>query len=306
MRHVITDILIIGAGPAGLAAALYASRAGRKTVVLEGRASTRMNIGYQIENYPGFSSIDSRELLKKFREQAASFGAEFIGGDALSLSLSDETKYVTTSEVMFEARAVILAMGRPMAKDKLIPGEERLAGLGVSYCAVCDGPLYRGLEVAAVGVSPEAVEDILALQAMGCRVHWFTGKLAKDSPPPDSWLKARQQGVSVHGGVEIRAILGEETVEKVAYAAETGEGTLALSGVFIFREVPTGPLLAQAGVKIDHRQCLAVDRHQRTNFEGVFAAGDLTCGGLQVVTAAGEGCVAALGAIAHIRKLAGP
>lgn len=303
MRNLTADVLVIGAGPAGLTAALYAARAGKKTLVLEGRAMPRMSVGYRIENYPGFTSIDSRELLAKFRDQAAAFGAEFARGDTLALSLTTDPKYVTTGEAVIEARAVILATGRPLPREKLIPGEERLTGFGVSYCSVCDGPLFRGREVAALGAPGEADEEVLALHELGCKVHWITGGIKAAAIPPELLAKVERPGISVYAGAEIKEILGNQTVERVTLLTESGERSLAVAGVFIFREVPTGPLLSQAGLAIDHKQCLAVDRFQQTNLEGVFAAGDLTCGGQQVVSAAGEGCVAALGAVAYLRRI---
>lgn len=302
MRSLNAEVLVIGAGPAGLTAALYAARAGKKTLVLEGRAATRMAVGYQIENYPGFTSVDSRELLGKFRDHAAAFGAEFVKGDVLALSLATDPKFVTTSEALIETRAVILAMGRPMSREKLLPGEERLTGLGVSYCAVCDGPLYRGREVAAYGASEEAYEDMLALRGMNIAIHWITGKLKSGADEADLVRKAGAQGIKIYPGAEIKEIVGEKGVERVTIVASGEERPLEVAGLFIFREVPTGPLLSQAGLAIDHKQCLAVDRFQQTNIDGVFAAGDLTCGGQQVVSAAGEGCVAALGAVAYLRR----
>lgn len=302
MRDIKSDILIIGAGPAGLTAAMYAARAGKKVIVLEGRASSRLSVGYEIENYPGFPSIDSRELLARFRDQAVRFGAEVIKGDTLSMSLDADPKFVTTSEAVIEARAVILATGKPFSKERMIPGEERLLGLGVSYCAVCDGPLYRGRDVAAYGPSAEAAEEVLALHQMGSRVRWVTGALKGKELPSEQAARIERQGIPVHRGAELKEIIGTDRVEKVVLKTDSGEESLDVAGVFLFREVPTGPLFAQAGLKLDHRQCLAVDRRQRTNLEGVFAAGDVTCGSLQVVSAAGEGCIAALQAIAYLRK----
>lgn len=303
MQNISVDILIIGAGPAGLTAALYASRAGKKTVVLEGRSASRLSVGYEIENYPGFLSVNSRDLMAKFREQAKHCGAEFVKGEAIALSLDATPKYVSTGDVFFEAKAVILATGRPLSREKMFPGEERLVGFGVSYCATCDGPLYRGLEVAAYGHSEEAAEDILFLRQMGCGVHWVTGLSKEADVPPERIEKAEKAGVSVHRRGEIKEIVGVEKVEGVVMKTDGEERSLEVAGVFIFREIPTGLLFDKAGLKTDHGQCLAVDRFQRTNLEGVFAAGDVTCGGLQIVSAAGEGCVAALQALAHLQRI---
>ena len=303
MKNHATDILIVGAGPAGLTAAIYAARSGKKTLVLEGgRAASRLSLGYDVENYPGFPSINSNELLAKFREQARGFGTEFVKGDTIALSLTTDPKYVSTTDAFIEAKAVILATGKPFAKERQIPGEERLLGYGVSYCAVCDGPLYKGRNVAAYGHSAEAVEAIWILEQTGVRVHWIPGKVKDPAILEEAFTKAEKLGIPIHGDAEVGEIAGEKNVERVILKAAEGERPLDVDAVFIFREVPTGPLFAKSGLAIDHNQCLSVDRFQRTNLDGVFAAGDLTCGGLQVVSAAGEGCVAALQALAYLRK----
>jgi thioredoxin reductase (NADPH) len=297
-----TDVLIVGAGPAGLTAGLYVARAGRKALVLEGRAASRLAIPYTLENYPGFPSIGSVELLGIIRRQAVSFGAEVVAGDAIAYLLEGSPKYVTTKEAVVEAGAVILATGRPVPKERMIPGEEKLVGRGVSYCATCDGPLFRGATVAAVGHGEEALEDVYALQAMGCQVAWVPGRSGGAADTP----KARAlegKGVRIRRDGRIKEIRGEERVESVLIETSTGEEAVPVSAVFIFREIPAGPLFAKAGIALDHKQCVAVDRSQRTNIPGVFAAGDVTCGGLQVVAAAGEGCVAAMQALIYLRDV---
>ena len=295
------DILVLGAGPAGLTAGLYAARAGKKTIVLAGRSRSRLDIGYELENYPGFPSIDSRELLAKFRAHAEQFGAEVVAGDAIDLNLSGDLKFVATKDAVIEAKAVIIASGKPLPKERMIPGEEELLGLGVSYCATCDGPLYCGQPVAAVGNTPEAAQEVLHLADMGCRVHWIQGDTAAPRVPEAERAALAARGVRVLLRTKVKAIKGEKRVEAVVLAGDGGEETIEVKGCFIFREIPAGPLLARAGLTLDHTQCLAVDRLQRTNLAGVFAAGDATCGGMQVVSAAGEGCVAALQALLYLR-----
>jgi thioredoxin reductase (NADPH) len=295
------DVLIIGAGPAGLTAGIYVARAGMKALILEGRGASRMAIPYTIENFPGFPSIGSVELLGLFRRQAVSFGAEVIPGEAIALVLDGSPKYVTTKESIIECGAVILATGRPVPKTWLIEGEGELVGQGVSYCATCDGPLFRGATVAAVGNSEEALEDVQALQALGCRVLWVPGTSggAADSAEARA-LESR--GVTIRRDGKIKKIHGEAKVETILIESAAGSEILPVAAVFIFREIPSGPLFERAGVALDHKQCVPVDRFQRTNIPGVFAAGDITCGGLQVVTAAGEGCVAGMQALVYLRK----
>jgi thioredoxin reductase (NADPH) len=301
LNNIKADILIIGAGPAGLTAALYAARAGKKTVVLEGRAASRMALGYEIENYPGFPSINSLELLGKFVDHARRFGAEIVSGDAIALGLDSDPKYVTTKDSFIEAGAVILATGKPLPRERMIPGEDRLTGLGVSYCSTCDGPLYRGADVVAYGRSAEALEDVRALEQLGCRVHWIPGVKGSETARSvaDEFVR---KGIHVHPDVEILEIAGEKRVEKVALGKGNVSEELTVAGVFILREIPTAPFFSRAGILLDHKQCVGVDRSQKTNLPGVFAAGDVTCGGLQIASAVGEGCVAALQALAWLRK----
>ena len=301
LKTIKADILVVGAGPAGLTAALYAARAGKETVVLEGRAASRMALNYEIENYPGFPSIGALELLGKFRDHAVRFGAKLVPGDAIALGLDSDPKYVTTKDAFVEAGAVILATGKPFSRERMIPGEDRLTGLGVSYCATCDGPLYRGSDVVAYGRSAEAVEDVRVLQQLGCRVHWVPGVKGDEAAraAADEFVR---KGIHVHPGVEILEIAGEKRVEKVVLGAGDRREELVATGVFVFREIPTAPFFSRAGVVLDHKQCVSVDRLQKTNLPGVFAAGDVTCGGLQIASAVGEGCVAALQALAYLRK----
>jgi thioredoxin reductase (NADPH) len=303
MIHTIkTDLLIVGAGPAGLTAGIYGGRAGKKTVILEGRSASRLSLDYEIENYPGFPSIGSRELLEKFRSHALHFGAEIVSGDALAFGLDSDPKFVTTKDAFIEAGAVVIATGKPFSRDRMIPGEDRLTGAGVSYCATCDGPLYRGAPVAALGFSEEAIEEVRALRQMGCLVHWIPGAKGEEAARKVSG-EFERKGIPILFGTELADITGEKKVESIILRKEDSRETLPVAGVFIFREIPTAPLFAKAGIVLDHRQCVAVDRFQKTNLPGVFAAGDVTCGGLQIASAVGEGCVAAMQALAFLRKL---
>jgi thioredoxin reductase (NADPH) len=297
-----TEILIIGGGAAGLSAALYAARAGRDTIVLEGRRSSRLNLGYTVENYPGFISIESTELLSKFKEHAQQVGAEVLDEEAIVFSLASNPKFVTTRDKLFEAKAVIIASGRPVATGRMIPGEEQKIGIGVSYCSTCDGPLFRGRPVAAVGNSDEAAEEVLSLKQLGCDIHWILGDGKEPNIASDLLEEIVKRDIPFYDKSRVKEIKGEGRVESVVFEREGIQQELDVWGVFVFRESPSAAQFSKAGVELDHRQCVAVDRFQRTNLEGVFAAGDVTCGGMQVVSAAGEGCVAAMQAVKYLRK----
>jgi thioredoxin reductase (NADPH) len=301
VTNIITDILVIGSGPAGLTAGLYAARAGRKTLILEGRTASRLSIGYKLENYPGFISIDSQEMLKKMRDHAEHFGAQILTGDAINFSLSTDPKYVTTKDAMIEAKAVIIASGRGLSKAKMIPGEEKFLGAGVSYCATCDGPLFRRQAVLALGNSDEAAEDTLALKAMDIDVRWIPGE-QELKVSGDLLKEITDKKIPVLKKTTIKSLEGDHRMKKVIVETDGEKEELDIPAIFIFREIPSTSLFAKAGVQLDHRQCIQVDRQQKTNLEGVFAAGDVTCGGLQIASAVGEGCVAAIQAISHVRK----
>lgn len=301
VTNITTEILIIGSGPAGLTAGIYASRAGRKTLILEGRAASRLSIGYSLENYPGFISIDSQELLQKMRGHAEHFGVQIVTGDAINFSLTTDPKYVTTKDALIEAKAVIIATGRGISKARMIPGEEKFLGTGVSYCATCDGPLFRGQTVVAFGNSEEAAEDTLALSGMDCDVRWIPGE-PELNVSKDLLKEIGEKGIPVLKKTKVKSLQGDQRMKKVVVETEGKEEELDVPAIFIFREIPSTSLFAKAGVELDHRQCIHVDRQQKTNLEGVFAAGDVTCGGLQIASAVGEGCVAAIKAISFIRK----
>jgi thioredoxin reductase (NADPH) len=295
------DILIIGGGPAGLTAAVYGARAGVETVLLKGRGGSRLSIGYELENYPGFVSINSLDLLKKMEDHARHFGAEIRQEEAIDFNLSTQPKFATTSKTLFQAKAVIVATGKSLPKSRLIEGEETLLGKGVSYCAVCDGPIFRNKTVAAVGRSEDAAEDILTLRQMGCKVHWFPGGSLKISD--ETMSKIREADVDLHEKTGIKKINGEQRVENIVFDEDGSKKELDVAGVFILREQASASLFNKAGLQLDSRQCVVVDRFQRTNLDGVFAAGDVTCGGLQVVSAAGEGATAGMQAVKYIRDL---
>jgi thioredoxin reductase (NADPH) len=302
IQQIAADILVIGSGPAGLTAALYTARAGQMTVILAGKSSSKLDLDYAVENYPGFVSIKSRDLLDRFKDHALHFGAKIIEADAMDINLSMDPKYVVTKEHMIEARAVIVATGRPAPAKDRISGEERFIGLGVSYCATCDGPLFRGKQVLAVGNSDEAAEDVLALEQMGAHVEWMTGD-GKATEVSEALLDdVKAKGIRFRPDSRVREIRGEGRVQEVD-VEEAGEiRTIRPDAVFIFRNIPFSSLYSKAGLEIDHRSCVLTDTTQKTNLDGVYAAGDITCGGMQIVTAAGEGARAAMSALKFLRR----
>jgi thioredoxin reductase (NADPH) len=276
------DVLIIGAGPAGLTAAVYTAWLGLKTVVLEsGVAGGKAWTAPMIENFPGFDvGIKGSDLAERMQRQAARLGAEiFTSEEVVGLNLDGDKKQVSTRKQLCYATAVILATGTQ--KRKLhVSGEAEFLGRGVSYCAICDGPFFRSSKVAVVGNSNETAVEALSLSEIAEHV-----------------LLVHEGDLKIEG-----TILGRL---KDKPAIETGDGEVeqAVKGVFIaLGSVPLTAIVRNAGIALDANGCIMVDRQQRTNVAGVFAAGDCTCGGMQVVTAAGEGAVAAMRASRYVRS----
>jgi len=298
------DAIIIGSGPAGLTAALYLGRAGQKCVVLEkdfvGGYTAKIA---HIENYPGYETINGMDLTQNMAKQAEKFGATIVYPvEVVNLELKSEIKRVHTREEIYEAPVVIIAIG--VARKKLeVPGAKEFLGKGVSYCATCDGAFFRGRTVAVVGADDEAAEEALHLAELAARVNLVPHKEVTMVTALLDRLKAKVN-VEFHPVSDIKEIAGNEVVTGLRIAQAGVEKVLPLDGVFIaMGSTPISSLIQSAGGHIDDRGALLVDRNQRMNIEGVYAAGDCTYGGMQIVCAAGEGAMAGMRAAAYIRKV---
>ncbi|MGA2523379.1 MAG: FAD-dependent oxidoreductase [Candidatus Bathyarchaeia archaeon] len=302
-----TDILIIGGGPAGLAAAIYSAWLGLKTVVLEaGIVGGRAWLAPKIENFPGFEfGVKGSDLVEKMRLQALRFHAEIAESEEIvGLDLKNECKHVVSRKQSYEADAVIIATGTQRRK-LLVAGETDFVGRGVSYCVTCDGPFFRNATVAVVGNGEEAAIDALFMADLANQVLLvseqqdlnFEGTLMER-------LRNKPNIEIVNGQVE--RIVGDEAVRAIVILEFGSKRELErnVKGIFVsLGGVPLTAIVKNAGVATDAGGCLVVDRQQKTNLEGVFAAGDCTCGGMQVITAVGEGAMAAMRASAYVRKV---
>ncbi len=254
------DVLVIGGGPAGLSAAQNVRARGKTALVVSNPLEENpLWKAKEVDNYLGLPRLRGAELLTAFQRHAESSGAEFLEGRALSALRSGESWYVSVGNTMVQGKAVVLAAG--VVRGKKLPGEAELLGRGVSYCATCDGMLYRGKRVAVLGWTPSAEKEAAFLEGIGCQVLYL-------DKPRDC------------------AIRGAEKVEAVT----CGGVTEAVEAVFLLRPAMAPgdlfPGLETGGGFV------AVDREMRTNLPGVFAAGDCTGGPLQVSKAVGEGLTA--------------
>ena len=294
------DVIILGAGPAGLAAGIYASRKGLKTLILEaempgGRAATAP----LIENYPALDQpLTGLELTQKMQAQLERLGGKITNEKAISLQLDKSTKTVRTRKGQHTTKTIIIAIG-VNRKKLMIPGEEKFLGTGVSYCAVCDGPLLRDRKVAVIGSGEEAIEDATYLTDLASEVFLVSNE-PKFSTPNDSLKRLiEKENITILEGYQAQSIEGEQLAKtlRLKHIADEKEKHLAVEGIFIaIGVVPMTEIIKKTGVNIDKRGCIIVDRKQATNLPGVFAAGDCTCGGMQIVTAVGEGAMAAISA----------
>ena len=302
MSEDIYDIIIIGGGPAGLTAAIYAARHNNKTLVLEGnKVGGKTLQAHWVENYPGFpDGISGPDLMALMEKQAAKFGAEFSTETVVGIADFGELKMLTTRKGIRQAKAVIVATG--MSRRSLsVKGENEFKGRGVSYCGVCDGPFFREKTVAIIGGGHEAVHDVEVLGESASKVYAIPGKKGFSEEYPEIEHLQKDPKVEFIYDADITEIGGSDFVEYVKL--DNGQ-EVKLDGVFIVLEhISTSTILGDAGVVTDAGGCILVDRDQKTNMDGLFAAGDCCCKGLQIVTATGMGAHAALNAMKYVKQL---
>jgi thioredoxin reductase (NADPH) len=292
------DVIIIGGGPAGATAAIYAARADLKTLVLDkGLTAGALGMTSRIANYPGVpGEISGAELLERIRNQAESFGARFVQDKVLTASVRGEVKEVSGGRDSYHAQAVIIATGS-MGRTQTVPGEEQLVGRGVSYCATCDGAFFRDQDVAVVGNNDEAVEEALFLTRFARRVHLLVLTPDLKTSPELADEVSQHPKVEVHPATRLREVVGEQQVKSVRVAPREGkEQEIPVAGVFIYLQGGK-PITDFVGDQLPTTEagCLTVDEVMQTSIPGVFAVGDVLCNHLkQAVVAAGEGAVAAM------------
>lgn len=302
MTETVYDVVIIGGGPAGLSAAQYAARSNLRTIVVDKSATAgALAFTSRIENYPGLPrSISGKELLDIFREQAISFGAEYVEEQVTGVRLDSEIKEVYTFDKTYQGRTVIIATGS-MGRKPSIKGEKEFLGKGVSYCAICDAAFFKSSTVCVIGDSEEAVKEAGLLSRFADTVHLVSP--SKKLKVDDDYPTLRIQNIKVLNGQSVKSIEGSEVVERIHMSdAEGKESTLDVSGVFVYLH-GTKPVIDFLGeaIELSEEECIISNKMMETSIPGVFAAGDVVCTEVrQVVIAASHGCIAALSAEKHI------
>lgn len=289
------DLIVIGAGPAGLTAALYASRAGASVLVLDGGApGGKLNLTAEIENYPGVVQ-KGPELAYSMYEQCLSFGAKYEYGEVARIEDKGDHKIVYAGDKTYESYYVFIATGTKERRMG-IPGEEEMSGRGVSYCAVCDGPFFKNKTVCVVGGGNSAIEESLYLSDIVKKVHVI---VRRDVLRADQYLieKLNQKdNIEMH---YLRKPVSIEITDNkvsglVVADSKTGDlSTISADGIFPFIGLdPISGFVRDLGI-VNERGYIEVDENQETVVKGVFAGGDVTEKNLrQVVTATNDGAIA--------------
>lgn len=292
------DVVVIGAGPAGYTAGIYCSRAGRDTLIISGVLPGGQLVNTtEVENYPGFEGgIMGPDLMTEMRKQAQRMGTAIVNDEAVDVDFRRGPLKVLTATEEYEAGAVIIATGANPRKLGL-KGEQEFGGRGVSYCATCDGPFFRGQELVVVGGGDSAVEEATFLTKFATTVHMVH---RRDSLRASKVMQQRafdNQKIRFHWDSEVTDIRGDQKVRQaVIRNSKTGsEEVLDVGGVFVAigHEPNTG--MFQGQVDLDGEGYIVLKGRTRTNVEGVFAAGDVHDRTYrQAITAAGYGCMAAI------------
>jgi thioredoxin reductase (NADPH) len=299
--HMGYELIVIGGGPAGLSAGIYGARSGLKTLILEKAiAGGRAGEAPLIENYPGLEAVSGMDLAEKLKVHAARY-VEIKELEAVRDIEVGQNFLVKTEKGEYLGEALIIATGATHRKLG-VKGEAELAGKGVSYCATCDGFLFKGRRVAVVGGGNAAAMYAIYLDNLGCDVILIhrRGELRADD-----YLKKKLEGrIDILLNSVVVEITGRDFVEgiRVHDMVQDMEKELEVDGVFVaIGEVPNSELAAKIGVSLDQDGYIKTDKTQRTNISRVYAAGDVTGGVRQIVVACSEGAVAALSAFEDIK-----
>lgn len=305
----IYDAIIIGGGAAGMSAAIYASRGGMKTLVLEKLSCGGQAVKtYEVDNYPGFYNNPSGvELSSAIETHAKKFGAEFVSENVKSITDADkDIKTVNTRRNSYKTKAIILALGAS-PKKLGTDGEEEFSGLGVSYCATCDGAFFKGKDVVVIGGGNTALEDALYLAGFCENVYLLnrSKKFRAQKILQDRVFENKK--ITVYTDMVAEKFEGNTVLETVyAKNTVTGEkGFIKASGAVIaIGVVPNSELAKSIGIETCERGFIKTDMYLETNIKGIFAAGDVRTTPLrQIVTAAADGAVAATSLINYVNGL---
>ncbi|HAZ02389.1 MAG: thioredoxin-disulfide reductase [Bacteroidetes bacterium GWA2_40_14] len=307
MNNEIYDVIILGAGPAGLAAGIYASRAKLSTLIInEGAVGGQLTLTEEIANYPGVETTSGYQLVTTMKKQAQEFGCKIKSNRTITrFQLEGAVKSITVNDTeTFQGRTVILATGGT-PRMLGIPGEQEFKGRGVSYCATCDGDFFNGKEIVVVGGGNSALEEAVTLTKHASKVtivHQFDQFQAFEYAIEEAKANPKIEFIMES---ELRAIVGADTVEKIEieHLPTGNKSELKTDGIFVFIGYVPNTEKVKDVVTVNERGEILVDPEMKTNTPGVFGAGDsIQKRYRQVTTAVADGTIAALSASAYLRQ----
>lgn len=294
----IYDTIIIGAGPAGMTAAIYAARYRLKTLVISKDVGGVANLAHKVENWPGITSITGIELTQNFKKHVEASGVKIVQDEVIKLA--NKFEVVTSSGKKFKSKTLILALGT--VKRKLdIPGEDKFMGKGVSYCAICEAPMFKNKTVCVVGGRNSAAMAALLLSKYAKKVYIIYRRKKLNADPILIKQVEKNKKIKAVYNSEVNSILGTKFVEKIVL--KDGK-EMPMEGVFIEAGgIPLTDLAKELSIKLDEHSSIIVNSSMQTNIAGVFAAGDITNTPIDlIVTACADGAKAAYSAFKYLKK----
>lgn len=294
------DLIIIGAGPAGITAAVYAARKRMNFLVITEDIGGQTAWSGDIENYTGYQFITGPELAAKFEEHMKKYGIEVKQGEGVAeIKKKGDIVSIKTNKGSYEARTAIIASGK-RSKELGVPGEKEFKNRGLTYCATCDGPLFAGKDVAVIGGGNSALDAALQLVKIARHIYLINITSALTGDPIMQEKTKESNKITVLNDTRVTAVLGDKLVSGVRVKSKNEEKTLAVQGVFVeIGLIPNAEFTKDIDKNEDGE--IKVDCYNRTNIPGIFAAGDVTnVPEKQIIIAAGEGSKAALSAFRYL------
>ncbi len=304
MFSTVYDLIIIGTGCTGLAAAMYSGRLNLKTLVIGDTRGGTIILTDIVENYPGFKKLTGIELSEKLEEHAREYGIEIKDDKVIELNKNNDVFEVKTNNKRYLGKSILLATGSRF-KELKVPGEKEFMNKGVHTCALCDGIFYRDKIVAVIGGSDSAAKEALLMTQWASKVY-IIARGDKLKPEPINMKRVQDnKKIGIITKTNVTKIEGKDKVEKVILDNKyKGKNELKLDGVFLaIGHIPLSELAIKLGVKVNEKKEIIIDRESKTNIQGMFAAGDVVDTKFkQAITGVGEAVVAVYSAYEYIMK----